>query len=89
MQYIECSAKTGENVDLAFEEAVRMVLAERAEEEQLARIRELSLSDHSSSSFNYRCDNSYSPPDSSDDDYDEEEEERELNRRASSLFCFK
>ncbi|KAI2466718.1 ras family-domain-containing protein [Annulohypoxylon bovei var. microspora] len=40
VKYVECSAKTGVNVDLAFEEGVRMVLAEREEQIALARIKE-------------------------------------------------
>ncbi|KAI1375121.1 P-loop containing nucleoside triphosphate hydrolase protein [Hypoxylon crocopeplum] len=39
IKYIQCSAKTGENVDLVFEEAVRIVIYDRAEKEELARIR--------------------------------------------------
>lgn len=39
VKYIECSAKTGENVDRVFEEGVRLVLAERAAEEELEQTR--------------------------------------------------
>ncbi|KAI4859399.1 P-loop containing nucleoside triphosphate hydrolase protein [Hypoxylon rubiginosum] len=39
IKYMECSAKTGENVNHVFEEGVRLVLNERAEEEELARLR--------------------------------------------------
>ncbi|KAI1642874.1 P-loop containing nucleoside triphosphate hydrolase protein [Daldinia loculata] len=40
IKYMECSAKTGENVNRVFEEAVRMVVYEREEQEALARIRQ-------------------------------------------------
>ncbi|KAI1655587.1 P-loop containing nucleoside triphosphate hydrolase protein [Daldinia decipiens] len=40
IKYMECSAKTGENVNRVFEEAVRMVVYEREEQEGLARIRQ-------------------------------------------------
>ncbi|KAI1464508.1 P-loop containing nucleoside triphosphate hydrolase protein [Daldinia caldariorum] len=40
MKYMECSAKTGENVDRVFEEAVRTVFYEREEQEVLFRLRQ-------------------------------------------------
>ncbi|KAI1477552.1 P-loop containing nucleoside triphosphate hydrolase protein [Daldinia eschscholtzii] len=39
IKYMQCSAKTGENVNRVFEEAVRMVFYEREEQEALARLR--------------------------------------------------
>ncbi|KAI1774214.1 P-loop containing nucleoside triphosphate hydrolase protein [Hypoxylon cercidicola] len=38
-KYIECSAKTRENIDSVFEEGVRLVLDQRAKEEELAQTR--------------------------------------------------
>ncbi|XXG99961.1 Branchpoint-bridging protein [Hypoxylon texense] len=38
IKYIECSAKTGENVNHVFEEGVRLVFDERAAEEERARL---------------------------------------------------
>ncbi|KAI1801019.1 P-loop containing nucleoside triphosphate hydrolase protein [Daldinia bambusicola] len=40
MKYMECSAKTGENVNRVFEEAIRMVFYEREEQEVLSRLRQ-------------------------------------------------
>ncbi|KAI0119009.1 P-loop containing nucleoside triphosphate hydrolase protein [Daldinia grandis] len=40
IKYMECSAKTGEKVNWVFEEAVRMVVYEREEQEALVRIRQ-------------------------------------------------
>ncbi|KAI1097440.1 hypothetical protein F4804DRAFT_327610 [Jackrogersella minutella] len=39
IKYIECSAKNGKNVDHVFEEGIRMVLAERDEQIELAFLR--------------------------------------------------
>lgn len=39
VKYIECSANTGENVGRVFEEGVRLVLKERAEEAELEKLR--------------------------------------------------
>ncbi|KAI1390720.1 P-loop containing nucleoside triphosphate hydrolase protein [Hypoxylon trugodes] len=39
VKYIECSAKTGENVERVFQEGIRTVLCGRDEEKDLARVR--------------------------------------------------
>ncbi|OTA98219.1 hypothetical protein M426DRAFT_70236, partial [Hypoxylon sp. CI-4A] len=39
MKYMECSAMNGDNVNRVFDEGVRMVLYDRAEQEELARLR--------------------------------------------------
>lgn len=50
VKYIECSAKTGENVHRVFEEGVRMVLCDREEEDELAQTQK-KQGDRESTSF--------------------------------------
>ncbi|KAI0139454.1 P-loop containing nucleoside triphosphate hydrolase protein [Hypoxylon sp. NC0597] len=55
MKYVECSALTGENVHRLFDEAVQTVLADRIQEEEIARIRERFEEDDTNSFAKLMC----------------------------------